>query len=178
MIANKSKLRQSIDYHNVYLENTNLAVHMRIEKQIKMLVNNVQNALSFQYPRASKYTTSRARNNRYHNTQLQPTDGQVANTRIENNHENGSIKLNVSTWNMNGLGRWKIKHKDVIHVLEPNDILSVSETWMNQTESEIVSRDFSSTHEVVYSCRKRNKKAKRDSGGILVFVKNTLSQYI
>ena len=49
---------------------------------------------------------------------------------------------------------------------------------MNQTESEIVSRDFSSTHKVVYSCRKRNKKAKRDSGRILVFVKNTLSQYI
>ena len=64
----------------------------------------------------------------------------VANTRTENNHENGSIKLNVSTWNMNGLGRWKIKHKDFIHVLESNDIVSVSETWMNQTESEIVSR--------------------------------------
>ena len=30
----------------------------------------------------------------------------------------------------------------------------------------------------MYSCRKQNEKAKRDSGGILVFVKNTLSQYI
>ena len=79
---------------------------------------------------------------------------------------------------MNGLGKWKIKHKDFIRVLESNDILSISETWMNQTESEIVSRNFSSTHKVVYSCRKQNKKAKRDSGGILVFVKNTLSQYI
>ena len=69
ILANKSKLRQSIDYYNVYLENTNSAVDMRIEEQIKMLVNNVQNAPSFQYPRASKYTTSRARNNRYHNTQ-------------------------------------------------------------------------------------------------------------
>ena len=178
ILANKSKLRQSIDYYNVYLENTNSAVDMRIEEQIKMLVNNVQNAPSFQYPRASKYTTSRARNNRYHNTQGQPTDGQVANTRTENNHENGSIKLNVRTWNKNGLGKWKIKHKDFIRVLESNNILSISETWMNQTESEIVSRDFSSTHKVAYSCRKRNKKAKRDSGGILVFVKNTLSQYI
>ena len=69
ILANKSKLRQSINYYNVYLENTNSAVDMRIEEQIKMLVNNVQNAPSFQYPRASKYTTSRARNNRYHNTQ-------------------------------------------------------------------------------------------------------------
>ena len=69
ILANKSKLRQSIDYYNDYLENTNSAVDMRIEEQIKMLVNNVQNAPSFQYPRASKYTTSRARNNRYHNTQ-------------------------------------------------------------------------------------------------------------
>ena len=70
IIANKSKLRQSIDYQNVYLENTNSAVHMRIEEQINMLVNNVQNAPSFQYPRASKYhTASHARNNRYHNTQ-------------------------------------------------------------------------------------------------------------
>ena len=69
ILANKSKLHQSIDYYNVYLENTNSAVHMRIEEQIKMLVNNVQNDPSFQYPRASKYTTSHARNNRYHNTQ-------------------------------------------------------------------------------------------------------------
>ena len=70
IIANKSKLRQSIDYYNVYLENTNSAVHMRIEEQIKMLVNNVQNVPSYQYPRASKYqTASHARNNRYHNTQ-------------------------------------------------------------------------------------------------------------
>ena len=69
ILANKSKLRQSIDYYNVYLENANSAVDMRIEEQIKMLVNNVQNAPSFQYPRASKYTTSRTRNNRYHNTQ-------------------------------------------------------------------------------------------------------------
>ena len=30
IIENKSKLRQSIDYYNVYLENTNLEVHMRI----------------------------------------------------------------------------------------------------------------------------------------------------
>ena len=42
ILANKSKLRQSIDYYNVYLENTNSAVDMRIEEQIKMLVNNVQ----------------------------------------------------------------------------------------------------------------------------------------
>ena len=51
---------------------------------------------------------------------------------------------------MNGLGRWKLKHKDFIRVLELNDILSVSETWMNQTESEILSRDFNSTHKIVY----------------------------
>ena len=49
---------------------------------------------------------------------------------------------------MNGLGRWKIKHKDFIRVLESNDILSVSETWMNQTESEIVSRDFNDNDNV------------------------------
>ena len=74
ILANKSKLRQSIDYYNVYLENTNSTVDMRIEEQIKMLVNNVQNAPSFQYPRASKYTTSRARNNRYHS--ITPNDNQ------------------------------------------------------------------------------------------------------
>ena len=70
IIENKSKLRQSIDYYNVFLENTNSAVHMRIKEQIKMLNNNVQNGPFFQYPRASKYhTASHARNNRYHNTQ-------------------------------------------------------------------------------------------------------------
>ena len=41
-----------------------------------------------------------------------------------------------------------------------------------------MSRDFGSTHKVVYSCRKQNKKAKRDSGGILVYVRNMFSQYI
>ena len=79
---------------------------------------------------------------------------------------------------MNGLEKWEIKQKFFNPLPESSDILSVSETWMNQTESETVSRDFSCNHKVVYSCRKQNKKAKLDSGGILVFVKNTLSQYI
>ena len=88
------------------------------------------------------------------------------------------MKLNMCTWNMNGLARWKMRHKDFIRVLETNDLVCVTETWLNKTESELICQEFRKNFKVYYSCRRRDKNAKRDSGGILVFINNKLSQHI
>ena len=79
---------------------------------------------------------------------------------------------------MNGLARWKMHHKDFIRVLETNDLVCVTETWLNKTESELICQEFRKNFKVYYSCRRRDKNAKRDSGGILVFINNKLSQHI
>ena len=84
----------------------------------------------------------------------------------------------MSTWNMNGFANWKRKHKDFMHLLQTNDIISLTETWLNDVECELICSEFSSDYKVMYSCRRKNKNAKRDSGGIMVFIKNSLSKYI
>ena len=79
---------------------------------------------------------------------------------------------------MNGLVRWKMHHKDFINVLETNDLVCVTETWLNKTESELICQEFRKNFKVFYSCRRRDKNAKRDSGGLLVFINNKLSEHV
>ena len=55
MLRSKSKLRQSMDYFNVFIEDTNSSVQMRIEQKLQMLMINVQNASAFRYPHKSRY---------------------------------------------------------------------------------------------------------------------------
>ena len=72
---------------------------------------------------------------------------------------------------MNGFANWKRKHKDFIHLLQTNDIVSLTETWLNDIECALIHREFSKEYKVMYSCRRKKKNAKRDSGGIMVFIK-------
>ena len=53
LLRSKSKLRQSMDYFNVYIEDTNSSVQMRIEQKLQMLMRDVQHASSFQYAEAT-----------------------------------------------------------------------------------------------------------------------------
>ena len=70
MLRSKSKLRQSMDYFNVYIEDTNSPVQMRIEQKLQMLMRNVQHASSFQYPHKSRYHSDvHNRNSTYTPTQ-------------------------------------------------------------------------------------------------------------
>ena len=79
---------------------------------------------------------------------------------------------------MNGFANWKRKHKDFIHLLQTNDIVSLAETWLNDIECALIHREFSKDYKVMYSCRRKKKNAKRDSGGIMVFIKKRLSKNI
>ena len=77
---------------------------------------------------------------------------------------------------MNGLSKWKRGDKNFINVLETNDIICVTESWMNNIECKIVQKDYENNFNIIYSCRKKSKNAKRDSGGILIFISNKLNE--
>ena len=63
-------------------------------------------------------------------------------------------------------------------MLETNDLVCVTETWLNKTESELICQEFRKNFKVFYSCRRRDKNAKRDSGGLLVLINNKLSEHV
>ena len=83
-------------------------------------------------------------------------------------------ELKLCTWNVNGLAKWKQQHK----LLNKNDIVCITESWKNETQVKLLEREVSNTFSIIYSCRRKNKRAKRDSGGIVVFIKNYLSDFI
>jgi len=78
---------------------------------------------------------------------------------------------------MNGLAKWKREHKDFVNILETNDVICITESWLSEIESKSLSRDLENNFTVFYSCRRKNKRAKRDSGGIIIFIKRTLSEH-
>ena len=57
-------------------------------------------------------------------------------------------------------------------LLEINDIICVTESWMDTNECELIKQEFNVDFNIIYSCRKKDKRAKRDSGGIILFVRN------
>ena len=63
----------------------------------------------------------------------------------------------MCTWNMNELARWKIHHGDLIDILETNDLVRVTETWLNITECELICQEFKNNFKVFYSCRRKDK---------------------
>ena len=58
---------------------------------------------------------------------------------------------------MNGFANWKRKHKDFIHLLQTNDIVSLTETWLNDIECALIHREFSKDYKVMCLCRKKRK---------------------
>ena len=74
-------------------------------------------------------------------------------------------------WSSNK-SKWKEQHKEFI------DIVCITESWKNETQVKLLEREVSNTFSIIYSCRRKNKRAKRDLGGIVVFIKNYLSDFI
>ena len=87
-------------------------------------------------------------------------------------------ELKLCTWNVNGLAKWKEQHKEFIELLNKNDIVCITESWKNETQVKLLEREVSNTFSIIYSCRRKNNRAKCDSGGIVVFIKNYLSDFI
>ena len=112
---------------------------------------------------------------------MENRDNNSSVTQCENDvqsYEIPNTKLNVCTWNMNGLAKWKMYHKNFISMLETNDLVCVIETWLNKTEIELICQEFRKNFKVFYSRRRRDKNAKRDSGGLPVFINNKLSEHV
>ena len=42
----------------------------------------------------------------------------------------------------------------------------------------LICQEFKKNFKVFYSCRRKDKNAKRDSGGIIVFISNIISQHV
>ena len=49
---------------------------------------------------------------------------------------------------------------------------------MNENECLLLQNEFRNQFNIVYSCRRKNKKAKRESGGIIVFIKHAIKDFI
>ena len=77
-------------------------------------------------------------------------------------------------WNINGLSKWKRSHIEMINMINNNDITLIVETWTSDQECELIKQDNLENFTILYKCRRMNKLAKRNSGGIVIFVKNII----
>ena len=111
----KWKLRRTENYYDVYVEDCKSPVNSRIERKLQMLVHNVQSELA-------DITVPSYSYGRYNPTQENNIVTAVTSCKINN------MELNMCTWSMNGLARWKMHHKDFIRGLETNDLVCVTET--------------------------------------------------
>ena len=76
-------------------------------------------------------------------------------------------KLSISSWNINGLGQ-KYRDEDFLNQIN-YDINIILETWKGDCP------DIDVPNYVSFSkCRKKNKRAKRSSGGIIVYCKKEI----
>ena len=78
---------------------------------------------------------------------------------------------------MNGLARWKIEHPEFMRTLKNNDLICITETRMNENDCKLITTKFESRFNVHFSCKK-DRKAKRESGGIIVLVKTDFGKNI
>ena len=83
--------------------------------------------------------------------------------------------LRSAVWNIEGLSLDKIKDPHFINTISKFYMISFVETWTNDNDNEIKIPGF---HFVDGSNRKKHKKARRNSGGINIFVQNSISKGI
>ena len=70
-----------------------------------------------------------------------------------------------------GLTKYKLSDPDFLSLLQKNDIILMCETWSN-INSNLHIDNFD--HYVVHR-KRRSRRAKRDSGGVIAYVKNEIS---
>ena len=85
------------------------------------------------------------------------------------------MKFKVGFWNINGLGKEKFQNEDFVNIVNTYDILCLTETWREDGKSCLAPKGYKSKY---HNRKHKNKKAKRNSGGILVLYKNELDGHI
>ena len=86
--------------------------------------------------------------------------------------------IKISAWNIHGLTEWKHDHPDLLTLLNSNDITCIVESWFSETQCELMKNKLIDKFSILYTCRKKNNRAKRNSGGIIVFIKKCLNKHV
>ena len=86
--------------------------------------------------------------------------------------------IKISAWNIHGLTEWKHDHPDLLNLLNSNDITCIVESWFSETQCELMKNKLIDKFSILYTCRKKNNRAKRNSGGIIVFIKKCLNKHV
>ena len=88
--------------------------------------------------------------------------------------------IKISAWNIHGLTKWKHDHPDLLNLLNSNDITCIVESWFSETRCELMKNKLIDKFSILYmyTCRKKNNRAKRNSGGIIVFIKKCLNKHV
>ena len=86
--------------------------------------------------------------------------------------------IKISAWNIHGLTEWKHDHPDLLNLLNSNDITCIVESWFSETQCELMKNKLIDKFSILYTCRKKNNRAKRNSGGIIVFIKKRLNKHV
>ena len=73
-------------------------------------------------------------------------------------------------WNINGLTERKLNDSDFVSKITENDIIFLSESWTDKS-SNIELNDFTCYN---FYRKFKHRKAKRNSGGIVIYVRNTI----
>ena len=88
------------------------------------------------------------------------------------------MTVSIGFWNINGLGKDKYEDPDFRKIIQNYDILCLTETWREDGKNESNSRPPQGYREKRHNRKQKNKKAKRNSGGISVIYKSFLHDFI
>ena len=82
--------------------------------------------------------------------------------------------LKIGSWNIGGNAKVKCEHDDVTWIIKSHDIFAILESWLDHEESCPRIENYINFR----SERKKKSKAKRNSGGMIIYCPKTLSKGI
>ena len=86
--------------------------------------------------------------------------------------------MRIGFWNVNGLGKQKCQDEKFMTEIKKYDILCMIETWKEDGKLEGSFQPPPGYLQIPHNRKNKHKKAKRNSGGILVIYKSSLEKFI
>ena len=90
------------------------------------------------------------------------------------------MTIKIGFWNINGLAEEKMDNPDFKNIITQYDIICLTETWdKEKNEPNLnIKMQFPGYSSIKRNRKNKHKKARRNSGGILIIYKNALENYI
>ena len=88
------------------------------------------------------------------------------------------MSLKVCYWNINGLNKEKYEEEEFVNTINKYDIICLTETWQDKQTNESTGKTPYGYKEIKYTRKGKRKRAKRNSGGILILYRSTLQEFI